>query len=133
MSNEFLLEVCFIKIRVKGYIENKTEKTKEIIDTYGIKDKEKITYIHNEIKHILELKKDKIILIRQNKEYTHQIIFEKEKEIETEYYLHNFNMNLFINIKTKNIEKNKNNIKITYQIIDSNQEFIYFLEMSDNK
>jgi len=42
-------------------------------------------------------------------------------------------MSIYINIKTKLIEKNKNNIKIIYQITDSNQEFIYFLEMSDNK
>ena len=133
MSNEFLLEVLFIKIKIKGYIENKTDNAKEIIDTYGIKETEKITYIHNKIKHILEFDNEKITLIRQNEEYTHKIIFENKKEIETEYYLHNFNMSLFIKIKTENIETNKNNIKITYQITDSNQEFIYFLEMSDNK
>lgn len=61
------------------------------------------------------------------------MIFEENKEKDTEYYLNKLNMSLFIKIQTKLIEKKDKYLKIHYQITDSSQEFIYFLEMSDNK
>lgn len=133
MSSEFLLEVLFLKIKVKGYLENKTNKTKEIIDTYGIKKENQITYVHNDTKNILNIAPDSLTLTRTNSEYSHQIKFIKDKEVDTEYYLPNENISLYINILTKEINILDNSYKVTYLVTDSNQEFTYYIEESDNK
>ena len=133
MSSEFLLEVLFLKIKVKGYLENKTNKTKEIIDTYVIKKENQITYVHNDTKNILNIAPDSLTLTRTNPEYSHQIKFIKDKEVDTEYYLPNENISLYINILTKEINILDNSYKVTYLVTDSNQEFTYYIEESDNK
>ena len=76
-----------IKIKVKGHIKNLTEKTKEIIDTKGIKKDNTISYIHCDIKNKITIKENQVIMIRENQEFAHKIIFELSKEKTSEYYL----------------------------------------------
>ena len=41
MFDEFFMEVFIIKIKIKGYIKNNQTHKKEIIDTQGIRNKDK--------------------------------------------------------------------------------------------
>ena len=61
MYNELLLEVFNIRIKIKGYIENKTEKSKEKIDTYAIKNKDKLSYKHNDTTYKIPNVNNKLI------------------------------------------------------------------------
>ena len=131
MSNEFLLEVFFIKIKVKGYLENIEEKNKISFNTFAIKNKNTITYINDETKITINVQNNKLIMTRDNQEFSHQSIFELNKEYETEYYIKELNSSIFIPIRTTNIKITDNIIEIHYTNISSNEEFIYVIEMSE--
>ena len=87
MSSEFLLEVFSIKIKIKGYLKNETEKTTENFEIFGIKNKEKITYIIDGTKYKLDIKEKKINLIRETEEFIHSMVFIPKKTTDTIYYI----------------------------------------------
>ena len=131
MLVEFLLEVFFIKIKVKGYLQNITENTKEIIDTFGIKNKETISYIIDKTKHKITISNNKILLIRDNQEFSHKMFFELNKENKTEYYIKELSTSICLLILTTYLSISDNLIEIHYKVIDSQDEYIYVIEMSD--
>ena len=120
-----------IKIKVKGHIKNLTEKTKEIIDTKGIKKDNTISYIHCDIKNKITIEENQVIMIRENQEFAHKIIFELSKEKTSEYYLKELNNSIEFNILTTALSINNNKIDITYKIIESECIYNYVLEVSD--
>ena len=123
------VEVFIIKIKVKGYLENISEKTKEIIDTHAIKNKNKITYSNKETSYKLEFVDNKIILIRDNKDFSHKFIFDIDNITESEYYIKELNTSIDVLIRTKNLIYNDKKIKIDYEIIDSQLNYSYVLDM----
>jgi len=131
MLVEFLLEVFFIKIKIKGYLENITENTKEFIDTFGINNKNKISYIIDNTKYKLDIFNDKIILTRETEEFIHGMIFKLNQETTTEYYMKKINSSLSLKLLTTKLEINKLKIEINYKVLDNDNEYIYLIEMSE--
>ena len=122
----------FIKIKVKGYLENLTENKKDLIDTKAIKNSNIISYIIDDTKYKVIIEKNKITLLRENDEFSHGMLFEKNKTNKSEYYLKESNYSLEFNIQTTNLSIEKNKINITYKIIESDNIYNYVLESSDN-
>lgn len=122
----------FIKIKVKGYLENLTEKKKDLIDTKAIKNSNIISYIIDDTKYKIIIEKNRITLLRENDEFSHGMIFEENKTNKSEYYLKESNYSLEFNIETTNLNIEKNKINITYKIIESDNIYNYVLESSDN-
>lgn len=122
----------FIKIKVKGYLENLTENKKDLIDTKAIKNSNTISYIIDKTKYKIIIGKNKITLLRENDEFTHGMLFEENKTNKSEYYLKESNYSLEFNILTTNLSIDKNKINITYKIIESDNIYNYVLESSDN-
>lgn len=122
----------FIKIKVKGYLKNLTENTKELIDTKGLKNANIISYIINNTKYKLILDKSQITLLRENEEFSHGMIFEKNTKHSSEYYLKESKYSLEFNVLTTNLTIEKNKIDITYKILESENIYNYVLEMSDD-
>lgn len=131
MLIEFLMEVFFIKIKVKGYLKNITENTEEKIDTYAVKNKDKISYIIDDTKYKIEIHPSNITLTRENKEFIHCMIFEYNKETTTNYYIKELNSELSIKILTTKLEIQESIIKINYKVLDNDNEYIYVIEMSE--
>ena len=131
MLVEFLLEVFFIKIKVKGYLKNITENNQEIIHTFGIKNKDKISYIIDKTKHIITISNNKILLIRDNQEISHKIEFILNKQTKTEYYIKELSISIYPKILTTYLYIDDKLIEIHYKVIDSQDEYIYLIEMSD--
>lgn len=129
MSNEFLSGGVIIRIKVKGYIKNITENTKEIIDTYAIKNKNKINYINEETSYKIEMKNHKIIIIRDNQKISHKLIFDIDNVTKSEYYIKELNTSIDVMIKTINIHQTDKQIKIEYEIIDNKNKYIYVLDL----
>ena len=129
MSNEFLSGGVIIRIRVKGYIKNITENTKEIIDTYAIKNKNKINYINEETTYKIETKENKIIIIRDNQKFSHKLIFDIDNVTKSEYYIKELNTSIDVMIKTIKIHQTDKQIKIEYEIIDNKDKYIYVLDL----
>jgi len=129
-----LIEFCggaVIKVKIKGFLKNKTENNQENIDTFGIKKSNIINYIIDNTKYKVVLNENKIILQRENNEFCHEIIFEKSKTYKSEYYLKELHHSLEFNIETINIKITDNKIDIEYKIIETETIYNYVIEMSD--
>ena len=122
-------EVLFIKIEVKGYLKNIAEDTKELIETNAIKNKNKITYINNDTSYKIELRDNIIILIRENNDFSHKFIFDIDNTTKSEYYIKELNTNIDVLIKTTKLRYTDKKIEIAYEIIDSENKYIYILDM----
>lgn len=122
----------FIKIIVKGYLKNLTEKEEELINTNGIKKSNTISYIQNETKHKITINNNKITLLRENNEFSHGMIFEENKKHKSEYYLKESSYSLEFTIQTTKLIIDKNKIDITYKILESDIVCNYVIEMSEN-
>lgn len=120
-----------IKIKVKGYLKNIDEGIITNIDTFGIKNKNKITYNEETVTNTILQEDNKIILIRENDEFKNILIFDLNKETISEYLLKENNLTIELNIKTNLVEIEDNNIKVRYLVIDSDNEYEYSIEMSD--
>lgn len=120
-----------IKVKIKGFLNNLTEQQEEKINTNGIRKSNIISYINNNIKHKLILEENKVILQRENEDFSHEIIFDKNKIKKTEYYLKKLHNSLEFNIETISINITENKINVTYKIIETENIYNYLIELSD--
>ena len=125
----YLMEVFYIKIRVKGYLKNITENTEEIIETNAIKNKNKITYKNNETSYKIETSNNKLIMIRDNQEFSHKFIFDIDNITKSEYYIKELNTSIDVKIKTIELYQTNKQIKIIYEIIENKNKYIYILDL----
>ena len=120
-----------IKIKVKGYLKDIDEGIITNIDTFGIKNKNKITYNEETVTNTILQEDNKIILIRENDEFKNILIFDLNKETISEYLLKENDLTIELNIKTNLVEIEDDYIKVRYLVIDSDNEYEYSIEMSD--
>ena len=121
----------FIKLKLHGYIENIGDSKREIIDIIAIKNKDKLSYYFDEIKHKIIIQNDSLILVRESKEFIHNFDFKLNKETKSKYYLKAYDTEILIPIITNELIISENYIKITYLIKETNEEYVWVLEMSD--
>ena len=124
------LVVIIIRKKLTGYIKNITEDTLENISSNAIITKDKITYINNDVKHIIHIKNNELILIRETNEFKNILTFSLKRSILSEYVIKKEDLCLEINIKTLELSITDKIIYIKYLILDSNTIYEYklFLE-----
>ena len=120
-----------IKIKVKTKLINLTENTNDLINTNGIQNSNTISYIDNDIKYKLIIDDNKVTLLRENNEFSHQMIFKENKTYPSEYYLKESKYSIELSIMTTKLNISKNIIDITYKILESETMYNYVLEVSD--
>lgn len=122
-----------MKTRIFGFIKNITDDEQIDINVLGIKQKNTLSYPHEkDIYQIKVISADKVIIQRNNDLITSTLIFEKGKKSSSLYQIKKEDITLEINIKTKYLKISDNLIDIAYTIIDSNTDYQYKIEMSDN-
>lgn len=124
------LVVIIIRKKLTGYIKNINEDTLENISSNAIITKDKITYINNNIKHVIHIKNNELILIRETNEFKNILTFSLKRSILSEYIIKKEDLCLEINIKTLELSITDKIIYIKYLILDSNTIYEYklFLE-----
>ena len=124
------LVVIIIRKKLTGYIKNITEDTLENISSNAIITKDKITYINNDVKHIIHIKNNELILIRETNEFKNILTFSLNRSILSEYVIKKEDLCLEINIKALELSITDKIIYIKYLILDSNTIYEYklFLE-----
>lgn len=124
------LVVIIIRKKLTGYIKNITEDTLENISSNAIITKDKITYINNDVKYIIHIKNNELILIRETNEFKNILTFSLKRSILSEYVIKKEDLCLEINIKTLELSITDKIIYIKYLILDSNTIYEYklFLE-----
>ena len=122
--------MIIIRKKLTGYIKNITEDTLENISSNAIITKDKITYINNDVKHIIHIKNNELILIRETNEFKNILTFSLNRSILSEYVIKKEDLCLEINIKTLELSITDKIIYIKYLILDSNAIYEYklFLE-----
>ena len=110
---------AIIKKQLKGYIKNITENEQTKINTTAIKTTEELKFILDNTQTKLQIKKDKVILVRKDPEKEMKI-----KLLENGLYVK-------VPIKTTNLEITENNINIFYTIIDNNIEYELKIQLED--
>ena len=68
-------------------MKNITENKDNIIDTYAIKNKNKISYLDDNTSYKITIIDKEIMLIRDNEEFTHKFMFNIDKITQSEYYI----------------------------------------------
>lgn len=122
--------MIIIRKKLTGYIKNINEETLENISSNAIITKDKITYINNDVKHIIHIKNNELILIRETNEFKNILTFSLKRSILSEYIIKKEDLCLEINIKTLELSITDKIIYIKYLILDSNTIYEYklFLE-----
>lgn len=120
------------KITLNGYLKDITNNETIKINTNAIKDNEKITCYQDDEKYVIEIiSPTNIILKRNTKELESIIYFDLGKVLKSNYTIKENNLSLGIDIRTNNIEINEKYIKISYTVIDSSNDYEYYIEMSE--
>ena len=121
--------MLFIKLKIKGKLNNITDKSEEIIETFAIKNKNNISYHNNDTIYKININDNQLIMIRDNKDFSHKFIFDIDNITKSEYYIKELRTTLEIPIKTNKLIIKENNIIIEYIILDNNTEYSYILDM----
>ena len=122
--------MVFIKIKVKGYLKNITDNEKFEFEEKGIRNKNKIVYSCNNIKHTIKINDSDIILVREGNDFINTFVFNVNNGC-CNYFLKENNYEVDIEVNTLNMDINDENIYIKYLVVDSNIEYEYKIEMSD--
>ena len=121
-----------MKIKLKSILKNTTDNEDEHHTTIAEKEKNKIKYQINNDNHILKIiSPKKIILYRSNKELECTMYFELNKTKASIYTFKKEQYTLEIDLITTYIEITHNRINIHYNVIDSNTNYEYQIEMSE--
>ena len=122
--------MIFIRIKIKGYLNNITDNEVIEFEEKGIKNKDKIIYTNDGVKTTVKIDGNKVMLIRDGNDFINTFVFDK-KSSSCNYFLKENNYDVDIDINTLNIDINDDSIYIKYLIVDSDIEYEYKLEMSD--
>lgn len=129
MSTELIDWKEEMKININGYLKNLNTNEKQTINSISIYNKNKFSYFNNDEKYIIKiLSKNKLILIRENKDIFSTMYFENNKTNECNYTIKENDISLVIAITTLSLEINDKYIKVLYLVNDSNTKYEYYIE-----
>lgn len=127
MSIDYL-EVIIIKII--GYLLNKTNKDKIIINAEVKIKNNTITYKLDEDDYTIIKEPQNIYLIRENKDIKSIMNFSLNRYTTCDYILKKDDIKLQIEIKTTRLEITKKIIKINY-IVERQDNYEYYIEIEE--
>jgi len=120
-----------IRKKINDYLKKITKQETEIIKENAILNKNKLTYIKDNIKHTIISKEKEIILIRENKDFKNILTFSQNRSILSEYIIKENNLSVYIEVETLELNKKEYELCIKYKIIDSNIIYEYKITLED--
>ncbi len=126
------LDVIFIRILIKGYLKNISENEIVNFECKGIKNKNKVTYVDNDVRFIIKINDDNVMLIRDGADFINTFIFDKNKKNSiSNYLIKENNCDVDIDIDVIDLKIDDDIIYIKYLISETNCIYEYKLEMRD--
>ena len=126
------LDVIFIRILIKGYLKNISENEIVNFECKGIKNKNKVTYVDNDVRFNIKINDDNVMLIRDGSDFINTFIFDKNKKnIISNYLIKENNCDVDIDIDVIDLKIDDDIIYIKYLISETNCIYEYKLEMRD--
>lgn len=118
-----------MRVKIQGFLKNWSENSIHKIEGSAIQTKNTITYMDQDIKHIVKWIDNKICFIRENQEFKNTLLFDLKETTENEYYLKDNNQFFIIQIKTHFLSYKENKIELIYEVLDSHEKFEYNIEI----
>ena len=126
------LDVIFIRILIKGYLNNISENEIVNFECKGIKNKNKVTYVDNDVRFNIKINDDNVMLIRDGADFINTFIFDKNKKNSiSNYLIKENNCDVDIDIDVIDLKIDDDIIYIKYLISETNCIYEYKLEMRD--
>ena len=126
------LDVIFIRVLIKGYLKNISENEIVNFECKGIKNKNKVTYVDNDVRFNIKINDDNVMLIRDGADFINTFIFDKNKKNSiSNYLIKENNCDVDIDIDVIDLKIDDDIIYIKYLISETNCIYEYKLEMSD--
>lgn len=124
--------VIFIRILIKGYLKNISENEIVNFECKGIKNKNKVTYVDNDVRFNIKINDDNVMLIRDGADFINTFIFDKNKKNSiSNYLIKENNCDVDIDIDVIDLKIDDDIIYIKYLISETNCIYEYKLEMRD--
>lgn len=126
------LDVIFIRILIKGYLKNISENEIVNFECKGIKNKNKVTYVDNDVRFNIKINDDNVMLIRDGADFINTFIFDKNKKNSiSNYLIKENNCDVDIDIDVIDLKIDDDIIYVKYLISETNCIYEYKLEMRD--
>lgn len=121
------------KVKIKTILKNKTENEVVNGEFLGIKLDNKIKYIDNNVKTIISIISDGLIIDRIDSSYSLTLNLSKNKKTVLNYCVNDLSP-LILDVETNKLSINEKEIEVEYNlIIDSSfkLEFSFYLQMEE--
>ena len=117
-----------IRVFVNGYLKNNTDGENTIFKEKGIRTKDKLSFVFDDVKYSIKINDNDILLVRDGNDFINSFSF-SEKSGKSNYYLkeHGYSIDMDINVDVLIIDDNK--IFIKYVIAQTGCEYELMIEM----
>lgn len=119
-----------IRVKITGYLKNNTDNEIIIFNENGIKNKNKISFLNDNVKYNITNNDNEVILKRVGNDFINYFKFSINRGI-CNYLLKDNNYDVDIDIKTNIIDVNDNVIYVKYIIIDSDTQYEFKIEINE--
>lgn len=127
ISNEMFGD-DIIRVFVNGYLKNNTDGENTIFKEKGIRTKDKLSFVFDDVKYSIKINDNDIMLVRDGNDFINSFSF-SEKSGKSNYYLkeHGYSIDMDVNVDVLVIDDNK--IFIKYVITQTGCEYELMIEM----
>ncbi len=117
-----------IRVFVNGYLKNNTDGENTIFKEKGIRTKDKLSFVFDDVKYSIKINDNDIMLVRDGNDFINSFSF-SEKSGKSNYYLkeHGYSIDMDVNVDVLVIDDNK--IFIKYVIAQTGCEYELMIEM----
>lgn len=117
-----------IRVFVNGYLKNNTDGENTIFKEKGIRTKDKLSFVFDDVKYSIKINDNDIMIVRDGNDFINSFSF-SEKSGKSNYYLkeHGYSIDMDVNVDVLVIDDNK--IFIKYVIAQTGCEYELMIEM----
>ena len=117
-----------IRVFVNGYLQKNTDGENTIFKEKGIRTKDKLSFVFDDVKYSIKINDNDIMLVRDGNDFINSFSF-SEKSGKSNYYLkeHGYSIDMDVNVDVLVIDDNK--IFIKYVIAQTGCEYELMIEM----
>lgn len=117
-----------IRVSVNGYLKNNTDGENTVFKEKGIRTKDKLSFVFDDVKYSIKINDNDIMLVRDGNDFINSFSF-SEKSGKSNYYLkeHGYSIDMDVNVDVLVIDDNK--IFIKYIIAQTGCEYELMIEM----
>ena len=117
-----------IRVSVNGYLKNNTDGENTVFKEKGIRTKDKLSFVFDDVKYSIKINDNDIMLVRDGNDFINSFSF-SEKSGKSNYYLkeHGYSIDMDVNVDVLVIDDNK--IFIKYVIAQTGCEYELMIEM----